>query len=88
MKTRQEMALDGREMAAQALYGRVAEARNMGLEDYDFALCDALVTLMHFAERYGIDFGEELARADRHYAVESTYNWDEVPDLDAKEVTT
>lgn len=81
------MALDGREQAAQALLDHDATAAQMGLEDYESGLVDALVNLMHFAERYGLDFTVELAQARRHYAVESTYGWDEVPDLDPKEVT-
>lgn len=88
MRTRQEMAIDGREQAAQALFGRDATAASMGFEDYEGALVDALVNLMHFAERYGIDFVDEIERANRHFAVESTYDWDEVPDLDPKEVTS
>lgn len=86
MRTRQDMALNGREQAAHALLGRDASAEQMGFEDYEDGLADALANLMHFADRYGIEFDEELARARRHHAVESTYKWDEVPDLDPKEV--
>ena len=80
------MALDGREAAAHALLGRDATALQMGLEDYESGLCDALTNLMHFAARYGLDFEDELARARRHYDTESTYAWDEEPGLDPKEV--
>jgi hypothetical protein len=87
-RTRQDMAADGREAAAQALFGRdpTGESR-MGFEDYEDGLCDALTNLMHFADRYGCEFDDELDRARRHHAVESTYDWEEEPGLDPKEVS-
>ena len=81
------MAADGREAAARALLGRDATAAQMGFEDYEAGLIDALVNLMHFADRYGIEFDDELDMARRHFAVESSYGWDQVPELDEKEVT-
>jgi hypothetical protein len=85
MRTRLDMALDGRGQAASALFTRDVCANQMGLEDYEDGLTDALTNLMHFADRYEIDFDLELERARRHHAVESTYGWNEEPGLDPKE---
>lgn len=78
------MAENGLAIAKTALFARDADASAMGLEDYEDGLCDALCNLMHFADRYSISFMEELERADRHFTVESTYDWDEEPGLDPK----
>jgi hypothetical protein len=74
------MARDGRECAAHALLGRDKGAEQMGLEDYESGLVDALTNLQHFAERYGINFDKELTTSRRHYAAERCYGWEEVPD--------
>lgn len=79
------MALDGKDQAAKALFTRDADAEQMGFEDYEDALCDALTNLMHFAERYNIDFSAALGRADRHFSVESTYDWERNPVSTRKE---
>jgi hypothetical protein len=36
------------------------------------ALCDLLADLMHWCDRNGQDFGQQLARAKEHYAAETT----------------
>jgi hypothetical protein len=84
MIDRLHMAENGHSLAAKALFSRDEHAEQMGLEDYEDGLVDALVNLMHFADRYDIDFQEHLDRADRHFRVESTYDWHEVPGLDPK----
>lgn len=81
MRTRLDMALDGREYAASALLGRDKGAEQMGLEDYEAGLTDALTNLMHFADRYGIDFDKELESARMHYRTERRSQWEEVPTL-------
>ncbi len=75
--TRREMAQSGREMAALALLGRDATAEQMGLEDYESGLADALTNLRHFADRYSVDFFVQLDRSYRHYLAEREYDWDE-----------
>ena len=45
MSTRLQMAEDGREAAARALLGRDKTADQMGLEDYESGLVDALSDL-------------------------------------------
>jgi hypothetical protein len=81
------MVEDGREAAAHALLGRDATAAQMGIEDYESGLTDALTNLMHFADRYEIDFYDRLDSARNHFLVERTYDWDEEPDIDPKENT-
>jgi hypothetical protein len=71
------MAQDGREAAAHALLGRDATAEQMGLEDYESGLVDALTNLMHFADRYLIDFNQQLMRAYGHYEAEKEFEWEE-----------
>ena len=83
--TRMDWALWGRDVAEDALLKKDIHAQRMGLEDYEDGLVDALVNLMHFAERYEISFAQQLFRARKHYAVEKTYDWDEEPGLDPKE---
>lgn len=75
--TRAHMAAYGREAAAHALLGRDADADQMGLEDYESGLVDALTNLRHFADRYLIDFYEQLDRSYMHYTAEKAYGWDE-----------
>lgn len=77
--TRQEMADAGREAAAHALLGRDADAEQMGLEDYESGLVDALTNLRHFADRYQIDFHQHLDRSYEHYLVERQSKWEEEP---------
>jgi hypothetical protein len=75
--TRLEMAQYGREAAAHALFGRDATAEQMGLEDYESGLVDALTNLMHFADRYLIDFEQQLGRAYGHHVAEKEFEWEE-----------
>lgn len=75
--TRQQMAESGREAAAHALLGRDADADQMGLEDYESGLTDALTNLMHFAYRYDVDFQQQLERADSHFEAERKFSWEE-----------
>jgi hypothetical protein len=77
MSTRLEMAQDGREAAAQALLGKDKTAEQMGLEDYESGLVDALTNLMHFADRYHLDFEQQLGRAYGHHAAEKEFGWEE-----------
>jgi hypothetical protein len=39
--------------------------------DYDDSVTDLLGDLMHWCDRNGVDFGDELARARRHYHAET-----------------
>lgn len=71
------MAQDGREAAAHALLGRDATAEQMGLEDYESGLVDALTNLMHFADRYDISFEQQLTRAYMHHKAEGEFEWEE-----------
>lgn len=77
MSTRLEMALDGREAAAHALLGKDKTAEQMGLEDYESGLVDALTNLMHFADRYEINFEEQLSLSYGHYKAEVQFDWEE-----------
>lgn len=77
MSTRLEMAQQGREAAAYALLGRDATAEQMGLEDYESGLTDVLTNLMHFADRYDVDFEQQLSRAYKHHAAEVEFEWEE-----------
>lgn len=77
--TRQEMADSGREVCAQALLGRDAHADQMGLEDYESGLTDALTNLRHFADRYEVDFFAQLDRSYKHYLHEREFAWGEEP---------
>jgi len=77
MSTRLTMADQGRESAAHALLGRDVDAEQMGLEDYESGLVDVLTNLRHFADRYLIDFHEQLDRSYRHYLAEREYEWEE-----------
>ena len=77
MSTRAEMALDGREAAARALLGKDKTAEQMGLEDYESGLVDALTNLMHFSDRYEINFEEQLSRSYQHYRAEVQFAWEE-----------
>jgi hypothetical protein len=86
-RTRSEMAHDGREAAAHALLGKGAVGALMESEDYEAGLTDALVNLMHFADRYELDFYDRLDNARTHFLVEKTYDWDEEPGIDPKEAT-
>lgn len=79
MSTRLEMALNGLEAATRALLGRDATADQMGFEDYESGLVDALTNLMHFAERYDLDWFSQLDRANKHYEYERQYGWGEEP---------
>ncbi len=71
------MAQQGREAAAHALLGRDATAEQMGLEDYESGLVDVLTNLMHFADRYQIDFEAQLGRAYGHRVAEREFDWEE-----------
>ena len=71
------MADAGREAAARALLGRDKDAEQMGLEDYESGLVDALTNLMHFADRYDLDFGAQLGRAYGHHDAEIRFEWEE-----------
>ena len=77
MPSRLDMALAGRQAAADALLGRDADADQMGLEDYESGLVDVLTNLMHFAYRYDLNFNKHLARADLHFEVERKFDWEE-----------
>lgn len=79
MRTNEERALNGRDMAESALIGD-GEGPRMGLEDYESGLVDALANLLHFARRYGIDFEDALRVARDHHEYESAYGWEEVPE--------
>jgi hypothetical protein len=41
--------------------------------DYDTALVDLLGDLMHWCDRNGVDFEDELSRARRHYDAETKF---------------
>ena len=77
--TRLEMALAGREAAADALLGRDRDTstQQMGLEDYETGLVDVLTNLRHYAERYNIEFHEQLDRSYEHYLHEREFDWHE-----------
>ena len=75
--TRLQMAEAGREAAARALLGRDATAEQMGFEDYESGLVDVLTNLMHFADRYELNFEEQLSRSYGHYRAEVQFAWEE-----------
>lgn len=78
-KTRAEMAESGHELASFALWGGPDHEMDPG--DYQAGITDALVNLMHFAEREDMSFDRAADSARMHYEREKTFDWEEVPEV-------
>jgi hypothetical protein len=76
MRTNEERADNGRELAASAYHGGTEIAE----QDYREGLVDALTNLMHFARRHDLPFAMACEMAERHHAAEARYPWDEIPE--------
>ena len=77
MRTNLERALNGREIAALALFG---PGGSIAERDFEAALVDALTNLRHFARLHGLDFDAALEQSERHHRAEARSPWDAVPD--------